>query len=215
MEEQPKILRLFPIPVYTSVLDPKFSNLISWFDEQEMYTEKDNIDALNYGLRSKDSYILNKENCSGLRDFILNEAYSFGSMMGYKYNKYKLSQSWVSHKLPGQHHTMHSHANSLISGVFYYGSMDENTPIIEFHKAIANVNACTLQPKHSTNPDYDFSHQSVSISPTPGLFLLFPSFLLHSVPLNDTNLVRKSIAFNIVPEEGFGEEESLTELKFI
>jgi len=213
MENTHQILELFPTPVYVDNLDPKFSNLISWFDKQEMYTDKDPIDAPNYGYRSKDSYILNKKECGDLREFILNKALKFGKMMGYECKNYKLSQSWISHKLPGQHHVMHSHSNSLISGVFYYGSMDENTPIIEFHKASVSINSCTLKPKHSPNSKYKFSHESVTIPPSPGLLLLFPSFLLHSVPVNDTNTIRKSLAFNIIPKEGFGSEQELTELK--
>ena len=50
------------------------------------------------------------------------------------FKSYELSQSWVSRKLPGQHHTMHTHPNSLISGVFYYGPIEENSSAIKFHK---------------------------------------------------------------------------------
>jgi hypothetical protein len=44
--------------------------------------------------------------------------------------------------------------------------------------------------------------------------LLFPSHLHHSVPLNKTEKTRCSVAFNVVPNVGFGDECMLTELKF-
>ena len=49
---------------------------------------------------------------------------------------------------------------------------------------------------------------------SPGLLVLFPSYLHHSVPLNKTEHPRHSLAFNVVPTIGFGEEMNLTELKF-
>ena len=46
------------------------------------------------------------------------------------------------------------------------------------------------------------------------MIILFPSSLLHSVPLNTTDSIRKSLAFNAVPKTGLGTESSLNELKF-
>jgi ectoine hydroxylase-related dioxygenase (phytanoyl-CoA dioxygenase family) len=59
-----------------------------------------------------------------------------------------------------------------------------------------------------------FAWQEFSVNFEPGLLVLFPSYLHHSVPVNKSNSVRCSLAFNIVPTTGFGEEESLTELLF-
>jgi K+-transporting ATPase A subunit len=75
------------------------------------------------------------------------------------------------------------------------------------------VNTATIRPKMKKG-FRKYTHEYFSINATPGLLLLFPSYLQHSVPLNKSNLIRCSLAFNSVPVVGFGEEESLTELKF-
>jgi len=216
MSEKNNILELFPTPVYTTVLSEEYSTIIPFLDQEPMYDKDDtgDLDSINYGFRSKDSYLLNQDKYKEFGDYILSIVKNFSDMMGIKTKKYKFSQSWISHKTPNQHHAMHSHSNSIISGVFYYGHFDENTPIIEFHKPKLSLNMASFTPDYEPNPDYPFSYEKVTINPSPGLLLLFPSYLLHSVPLNTTNRVRKSLAFNCVPTQEVGSEFNLTELKF-
>ena len=133
----------------------------------------------------------------------------------YNYDSYKISQSWISHKEPGQHHTMHTHPNSLISGVFYYGPVEEYTPAIKFHKITGAIGQSTIMPRVKADKrSSKFAWMEFSVNFEPGLLVLFPSWLHHSVPQNITDSVRRSLAFNVVPTIGFGEEESLTELLF-
>jgi len=208
-----EVLDLFPTPVYMTMLPVKLSSVIPFLDSQDMNTESDED---NYGRRSKDSYILHKPECDGLRKFVLDSVQDFAdNTLLYNYSSYKLSQSWVSHKQPGQHHTMHTHPNSLISGVFYYGPVEEFTPAIKFHKMTVSVNQSSIMPKVKADKrSSKFAWSEFSVNFEPGLLVLFPSYLHHSVPVNKSNSVRCSLAFNIVPTTGFGEEESLTELLF-
>lgn len=208
-----EILELFPIPVYTTMIPVELSSVIPFLDSQDMNTKSDEA---NYGRRSKDSYVLNKPECDALSSFILECTQDFGdNTLLYEYNSYKLSQSWVSHKEPGQHHMMHSHPNSLISGVFYYGVSEEYTPAIKFHKTVGAVGQSTITPRtRADKRTSKFAWSEFSVNFQPGLLVLFPSWLHHSVPQNTTDKVRCSLAFNIVPTQGFGEEETLTELLF-
>jgi uncharacterized protein (TIGR02466 family) len=208
-----QIIDLFPTPVLTTQLPNELSSIVPWFYEQEMLT--DEIDAANYGERSKNSYILNEPECSNLSNYILNQAKELGRNLGYKYQEYKFIQSWTSYKYPGQHHAIHSHPNSLISGVFYFGETTHNTPAIVFHKTIGGLNSSFISPNEVDKKNQlKYAQKEFSIEFIPGLLILFPSYLLHSVPLNNTNKVRCSLAFNVVPKVGFGDELTLTELKF-
>lgn len=208
-----EVLELFPTPVYTTMLPVELSSLIPFLDQQNMDTASDEA---NYGRRSKNSYILHEPECKGIKDFILKCVQDFGdNTLLYNYKDYKLSQSWISHKEPGQHHTMHTHPNSLISGVFYYGQIEENTPAIKFHKMVGGCNQSVIMPKTKTDKrSSKFAWTEFSLNFQPGLLALFPSYLHHSVPVNTSNSVRCSLAFNVVPIVGFGEEENLTELLF-
>lgn len=208
-----EILELFPTPVYTTMIPVKLSSVIPFLDKQDMSTEHDEA---NYGRRSKNSYILNELECQGLKKFILNSIQDYAdNTLLYNYGEYKVSQSWISYKEPGQHHMMHTHPNSLISGVFYYGAVEEKTPAIKFHKMTGSVNQGSIMPKMKADRrSSKFAWSEFSVNFEPGLLVLFPSYLHHSVPVNKSNSVRCSLAFNAVPTLGFGEEENLTELLF-
>jgi uncharacterized protein (TIGR02466 family) len=189
------------------------SSVIPFLDSQDMNTK---TDETNYGRRSRDSYVLNKHECKGLHNFILECVQDYaGSTLLYDYERYKFTQSWISQKEPGQHHMMHTHPNSLISGVFYYGPSEEFTPAIKFHKAIGGFNQGSIMPRTKADKrSSKFAWTDFSVNFEAGLLVLFPSWLHHSVPQNITDSVRCSLAFNVVPAVGLGEEENLTELLF-
>jgi uncharacterized protein (TIGR02466 family) len=213
MQTNYEILELFPTPVFTTILPLEFSKITPWLFKQEMLSEE--IDSPNYGERSKNSYILEESEATDLKSYILELTTQYGKLLGYDYDSYRFGQSWVSYKHPGQHHTMHSHPNSLISGVFYFGEPTDKTPAIKFHKLEGGFNVSYLSPKLVKDKrELKYSQKEFSIEFTPGLLLLFPSHLHHSVPLNKTDKTRCSLAFNVVPTVGLGEEASLTELKF-
>lgn len=205
MQNQSEILQLFPDLVYKTYLPNHLSSLIPWFDNQELYQD---ADADNYGYCSKNTYLFNEPECKELSDFILGEINKFGNELGYDYDRYRFTQSWLSIKYPGQHHTSHSHPNSLISGVFYYGDIQNETPQIEFLDAVLSVNTSRIAPRYKKGVDTS----KVKINLEPGLLLLFPSYLHHGVSMNNTNSARTSVAFNSIPVEGFGDRYNLTEL---
>ena len=69
-------------------------------------------------------------------------------------------------------------------------------------------------PLNMDKPSNEFNYNTFSIPYEPGTLVLFPSWLPHSVPINNTSQVRKSLSFNCVPLNNLGNEEDLTELKF-
>jgi uncharacterized protein (TIGR02466 family) len=209
-----EVLPLFPSPLFTCVYtEGNLDNTIKFLDSCEM---KDNGKANEYGLVSKNTYILENPECKLLADFIIEAVEHFANdILMYDYEKYTFSQSWISHKVPNQSHIGHTHPNSLISGVFYYGDCDENTPAITFHKSINTVNASHLAPKYQLDRrKSQYAWEKFYVSPSEGLLLLFPSYIIHSVPVNNSNKVRKSLAFNILPKGRIGDESNLTELLF-
>ena len=211
------ILELFPIPVFATQLPQEHGNIVEWFYTQEMLSTVDpnSVDIANYGDRSVNSYILDEPECKNLKELLLGLTKTFGDYLGYDYDEYRFGQSWLSYKHPGQHHTQHTHPNSLISGVFYFGEPVENTPAINFHKMGGGLNSQVIRPKMKEDlREIKYAWERFSVNFAPGLLLLFPSHLHHSVPLNQTQTTRCSLAFNCVPTIGFGDEKTLTELKF-
>lgn len=209
-----EVLPLFPSPLFTAVYtDGNLDKTIKFLDSCEVI---DGGKSNEYGFHSKDTYILNHEECEPLSNFIKQSLSYFGKeVLMYDYEEYSFSQSWISHKMPGQFHTMHTHPNSLISGVFYYGENDPDIPAISFHKPVIGVNASYLSPKYvADRRSSQYAWESFHVNYTPGLLLLFPSYVFHSVPINKSSKIRKSLAFNVLPKGKIGDEHSLTELLF-
>ena len=212
-QSETHILDLFPTPVFITKMPDNLSSIIPFLDAQ---APNSGSDVANYGERSANSYILNEPECIEAKTFILQQVKEFAdTILLFDYDNYELSQSWVSRKHPGQHHTMHTHPNSLISGVFYYGEPAPNTPAIKFHKMSGGMNVNQLQAK--TKPDKrpsKYAWENFSVNFEPGLLVIFPSYLFHSVPVNESDKIRSSVAFNVVPKSNLGQEDNLTELNF-
>jgi len=208
-----EVLELFPTPVYTSVMPSELSGIIPFLNAQ---TPNTGSDEANYGERSANSYILNEPECNEAKTFVLEQVKKFAdTILLYDYDSYELSQSWVSKKHPGQHHTMHIHPNSMISGVFYYGDQSPKTPAIKFHKMSGgmNVNQLQARTKQDKRPS-KHAWTTFDLEFEPGLLAIFPSHLFHSVPMNESDKIRNSVAFNSIPKNYLGQEKNLTELNF-
>ena len=105
-----QMLELFPTPVYVTQLPAELSNIIPFLDAQ---APNSSSDVANYGERSANSYILNEPECVEMKKQVLEHVKEYAeNILLYEYDSYELSQSWVSRKQPGQHHTMHTHPNS-------------------------------------------------------------------------------------------------------
>lgn len=213
MDNNIQILSLFPTPLFMTTLPNSLSSVIPWLDKQPMNPNSDSFKE--YGRRSENSYILNNPSCKDLRTSILSNALEFSkTTLGYSYKEYTFSQSWISHKYPGESHHPHSHSNSLISGVFYYGKFSPDTPQIIFHETYTQPNSPSLSPSIENTIINQFNTPECHIKVSPGTLILFSSHFRHSVPKNNTKDIRKSLAFNIIPLDGFGDEAQLNELKF-
>jgi uncharacterized protein (TIGR02466 family) len=212
LETQFEIIPLFPTPLYTNTI-PKQLVLdhVSLLNGEKMKKEGSNN---NFGSRSKDSYILNNDSYKNLSSYILQHATNLAqNYLSYNYKSYKFSQSWISQKHQSQSHTPHAHYNSLISGILFFDNLAQDYPPVDFYNEVFP----SFNSSHPKKPERDlnqFSYTSYSIPHQENKLLLFPSYLKHGVTENTSPYPRKSLAFNIVPTEGFGSEEGLTELKF-
>jgi len=208
MENNYEIIPLFPTLIYNTTIPQNLSSIITWFDQQPLAEPEPNNSL--FGAISKDTYILDNNECTPLKNFIIGQAKNYATnYLFYNKPEYKITQSWISHKNPGEEHVKHNHTNSLISGVLYYGNSSNETPSIIFSNPLQNTGSTPSILVFPTQNNTD-----IPFKPTPGTLLLFPSYLYHSVPKNTTNEIRKSLAFNIVPKDGFGDAQFLNELKF-
>ena len=214
MNDTLDIAALFATPLLKIDIPPKLSTACNVFDNTEMWTDKES--RMEYGLHSKNTYIMDEPECVDLKKFVLNLAKDFAqNTLLYDYDEWTFSQTWVTWKEPGQQHVPHTHPNSVISGVFFYGFGEEGTPAIEFHKPDfqGTGQSIMLKERPDKRPS-PFAWKTFSVPFKAGTLLMFPSHFRHSVPKNETKYTRKSVSMNIVPKGGLGDPHSLTELLF-
>jgi len=119
-----------------------------------------------------------------------------------------ITQSWLSITKPGEFHHVHSHPNSVISGVYYVNTVENDGLVLH-------------DPNFDKKYILDFGEKNLNhfnagmyyLPVSTGQLVLFPSWLKHSVDTNPgatTN--RISLAFNVFVRGGLGKEENLTHL---
>jgi uncharacterized protein (TIGR02466 family) len=122
----------------------------------------------------------------------------FGYMLFGERLNWTVKEMWTNLLEPGGSQTMHSHANSFISGVFYL------TP--------SHPGSRTVFVRPPGGFEFSFRHHTrqAAMGPfnagkymlpaaEPGDLVLFPSYLYHEVPKNQGDQ-RITIAFNAIPD---------------
>ena len=116
----------------------------------------------------------------------------FGERLGWS-----IKEMWVNVLERGGRQGLHNHANSFISGVVYLTATHPDARTV------------FIKPPAGTSFLFNNNHPGVVIGPfnydqwvgpvpEPGEVVLFPSYLLHTVPPNP-GLRRITLAFNAIP----------------
>lgn len=214
-------LSIFPTTIFVSsyTAPDELTKFLLELPENKRFEEntknEDQVRKL-YGFHTEDIYILRNKECEDLRKRILETALHYANdIMGYKCTGLADTLSWLSIKAPGEQHIPHSHPNSFISGVYYYEDVTKETPLI-FRKSTRTNNTFQFIPpfdreKAEKNPT---SMETVPILPAKGDIIMFPSYLEHFVPVNNSGVNRGALAFNLMPVYNVGEEQHLTMFKY-
>lgn len=200
------LLGLFPIPVSIYTLD----RALNEFELDTLINQPQISNAGN--TRSKNSYILNDSNLNLLKNFIEDciEDYFVNIHDPASKVSLRITQSWTNVTLAGQYHHNHTHANSLVSGVFYIQS---NPSIDKIYFYNNNIKYNHNQLKIISKNYNQYNSISWWLEAIPNTLIMFPSTLEHGVgTTNNDAKPRISLSFNTFPIGKFGSEEELTEL---
>ena len=206
------IAAVFPTPIYIkqyAITDQELDPIRTLIKSNLTSNKKD-----FYGAMSSNSYLLNDESCKDLRIKLKNylQEYTY-CYLGFQ-GEFEFLQSWVSVKQPGQEHHPHSHANSIVSGVIYFDNLDDCEPIT-FIRPGTNSNLAQYSMVPSRNEiNNEFTYTQVSFDVKNLMLILFPSYLMHFVGANKSQVNRYSMAFNAIPKYSLGLANDLTELNF-
>jgi hypothetical protein len=116
----------------------------------------------------------------------------FGERLGWS-----LKEMWVNVLDTGGRQAMHNHANSFISGVAYLTRTHDEARTV-FMKSPGGTDF-TFKNDHAGVATNSYNAVKwISPAPNPGDVALFPSYLMHAVPVNPGER-RISLAFNAIP----------------
>lgn len=130
-------------------------------------------------------------------DLVTPKLVEFGSLLFGERLGWSIKEMWVNLLDTGGRQAMHNHANSFISGVLYLTPTHPDSRTV-FMKSPGGVEFSFKNdhPGVTTGP-YN-ADKWVSPQPEPGDLVLFPSYLMHAVPLNPGER-RITLAFNAIP----------------
>jgi uncharacterized protein (TIGR02466 family) len=112
---------------------------------------------------------------------------------------FAITGCWANLYAPGAAHRMHTHPNNFLSGVYYLRTAS-GADTINFHDPRAQTAVIRPPVTALTRENTD----QVVMPVEPGVLLLFPAYLAHSVDENRSAAVRASLSFNVM-FRGFAE----------
>ena len=138
--------------------------------------------------RSSDTYLMQHSALLKLKEFFQLglETYCH-QVLGTK-SKLNITQAWVQRNIKTSFTHAHMHPNSIVSGVFYF--KNNNHTGIAFDKT--NVDRFSLLKYKTTR----LNGETFTLYPKTGDLVLFPSNLIHSVPINPKEEDRYCLSFN-------------------
>lgn len=123
---------------------------------------------------------------------------AFGEVLFGEALAWQVKEMWVNVLEPGGRQAIHTHANSFISGVVYLTDAHPSANIV-FHKALGGTGFIFGNSNPNARVNAFNGGKWMMPQTLAGDLVMFPSYLLHEVPVNHGER-RISIAFNAIPD---------------
>lgn len=111
--------------------------------------------------------------------------------------RWLVKEIWANVMDTGGQQALHNHANCFVSGVVYLTPCDDSARTV-FLRDLGGRDFAFRNMHGAMQPGPFSAHKWVAPAPAAGDLLLFPSYLLHEVPVNEGGR-RVSLAFNAIP----------------
>ena len=195
---------LFPSPVIQVKVDDDTSELLEYDDRDTTVSYSTYVSTKQSGSNERvlEKYPKTKNILLDTFTSVAEEA------LGYKKRDWAITTSWITKTRRGENSQLHCHKNSFWSAVYYFqeeypegsgGILFDNPNTSAFDFAFQNSDIETLN---------EINGLACTFKPDPNVMLVFPSYLKHQVLTHDLDIVRCSLALNIVPLGHWGEYDS-------
>lgn len=183
---------IFPVMTATVKLDLPVATLCE--DSLKLAGDQKNYEG-GYTTFFNNQNIDHIRGVTELRQAIFGVCSAFGREMKYEANYDKCSiHLWVNVMKKGGYHPPHNHARSVFSGTFY-AKVDETTSgLILINPTQPLRNHDPLVRAEDAGP---FTSETLLMRPEVNTMIIWPSWLMHSVPQMDSDETRISFSFNV------------------
>jgi len=135
-------------------------------------------------------------------------AFDIFDKLNYDVKDIEITGMWGNVLRPGEAHQSHTHSNNFLSGVYYLNSDAETGIIFSDPRPAADV----LVPRKKTKTNENSN--LLSYNSKQNRLIIFPSWLVHWVPINKSKRDRISISFNIQIKGQVGEHHEFQSAKY-
>ena len=135
-------------------------------------------------------------------------AFDIIDKLNYNVQDIEITGMWGNILKPGETHPPHTHSNNFLSGVFYLESDAETGIIFSDPRPAADV----LVPRKKTKTNENSN--LLSYISKQNRLIIFPSWLVHWVPINKSKRDRISISFNVQIKGQVGEHHEFQSAEY-
>lgn len=193
-----EIIPIFPIAVYRIKLRPLSGPEVNYINTSA------SVSQMLGNHTSEKSNLLDNPILANLKGLFMENVRIYAEEIIKTDCEFYITNSWKNENYKGQNHSLHNHANSILSGV-YYIDVENSESSISFNR-MASPYYMNFKSKEYTG----FNSMEWTIPVENNMLILFPSSLYHQVRLNQTEHVRRSIAFNTFAKGGFDTDTLFT-----
>ncbi len=115
-------------------------------------------------------------------------------VIGYQYDSFAIIHAWVNRAAEGSYQPLHTHGNSIISGVYYLQAQRDNAPLL-FEKTELNTSPYLAV---AVREQTIYNANRVAFAAQSGICFLFPSNIRHGYDMPNKGSERISLAFNVM-----------------
>ena len=200
------INNIFPTPVYIAKRD---SDSISEEEKAEVEKIIQQGELKNLGNSSSANNYIFDSNLKNIKQFCKQQLkiYVEEVINPKEELDFYITQSWLNIVKPGEFHHNHAHNNSIISGVFYISTVEDDKIVF------TDPNIGIKQMSYELKEYQAWNSAFLSFPVNTNELILFPSWLSHRVEPNEKATTdRISLSFNTFVRGNLGNREDLTEL---
>ena len=210
MKPLSKVYNLFSQVFYTNIIDDiSLAPIAKYLDKEEFrkvgYGVANQTAATSTSIGSTHN-VLDLKRFKKLKERLLQEFYYFkNEYLKYTTTDFCITTSWITKSAPGETSHIHNHRNCFYSGIFHL-QVPPNSGEICFENYLETNYIKLLASEYNI---HNSSHYTMM--PRNGTILFFPSMIHHRVLPNNSEEVRYSLAFNLMPKGKVGEGDSFHE----